>query len=118
MAVDCGNAGMSVYGMRAASVSESANAPRTEPRTRPILGRSGVPFRINCAAESACVNWSVIRLACFRVVLSGVDVPFCGTSMESNDPYTFNGRFADRDPSTSQELASRTLAPLRMTFGL
>src|SRR5579862_4198418 len=46
--------------MRVASTRESAKAPRPEPRTSPIFGRSDVLFRMNCAAVSASVNWSVM----------------------------------------------------------
>src|SRR5580658_5685080 len=77
MAVDCGNEGISAYGTRAASVSESAKAPRPEPRTSPIFGRSEVRERMSCAAESAAVNWSVINCGTiFRSVrVSAFSIP-------------------------------------------
>src|SRR5215472_16262932 len=60
MAVDGGKEGITENGIRVGSVRESAKAPRPEPRTSPILGRSGVRLRISWAAVSACENASVI----------------------------------------------------------
>src|SRR5579864_8434819 len=48
--------------MRAASLRESANPPRPEPRMMPMRGRKGVRDATNCAAYSACVNWSIMRV--------------------------------------------------------
>src|ERR1700720_584888 len=47
--------------MRVAPESSSAKPPRPEPRTSPILGRSGVSANRNCAADSALVKSSHIR---------------------------------------------------------
>src|SRR5579863_9133224 len=63
IAVESGNDGISVKGIRVASVSESAKLPRPEPRTRPTFGRKLVRWSMNWAAVSASVNWLVIELA-------------------------------------------------------
>src|ERR1700758_1689687 len=56
IAVERGKPGICAYGTRVASVSESANAPRPEPRIRPIVGRNAVCESRNWAADSARVK--------------------------------------------------------------
>src|SRR5215470_19664563 len=56
MAVDCGKFGIFEYGIFLAFANSSAKAPRPEPRTRAIFGRSFVCLKMNFAAASARSN--------------------------------------------------------------
>src|ERR1700693_3194417 len=74
MAIERGKNGILVKGMRMASVSSSANPPRPDPSTSPILGRTEVCDIKNCVAAPALVKSSVISGPHFLVAetLAGV----------------------------------------------
>src|ERR1700690_2948677 len=75
-AVERGKKGMLVKGMRKASESSSANPPRPDPSTSPILGRTEVCESRNCAAAPALVKSSVIsQILDIHLALPGHDGP-------------------------------------------